>query len=109
MRTNGRHKPQAHASHWMEKAWPEARRDYVALRDKVFGPGALDERTKAFIQLACVSLLRCRHCVDNSLSKLKGEHKASDREIAEAMMVASMAASGTNMAWAREVFEEHLG
>jgi alkylhydroperoxidase/carboxymuconolactone decarboxylase family protein YurZ len=61
------------------------------------------------IQLACVSLLRCKHCVDGTVGKLKNEYKVSDQEIAEVMMVASFAAAGTNLAWAKEVFDEHVG
>ena len=66
-------------------------------------------QTKAMIQLACVSLLRCKHCVAGTVKKLKTEHKVSDQQIAEVMMVASFAAAGTNLAWAAEVFDENIG
>ena len=109
MKTHGKSNHHAHAGSWMERAWPEAGRVHAQFREKALGAGAVDAKTKALIQLACVSLLRCRHCVKSVLTKLKKEFKATDQEIAEAMFVASFAAAGTNMAWAREVFEEHLG
>ena len=108
MKTNG-HKTKAQGSSWLQRAWPEAAEVQAQLREKAFSSGAVDARTKALIQLACVSLLRCKHCVDGTLSRLKEEHKVSDREIAEVMLVASYAAAGTNMAWAKEVFEQHIG
>ena len=82
----------------------------VSVEETAFCLGvSADIKTKAMIQLACVSLLRCKHCVDGTVAKLKAEHKVSDREIAEIMMVASYAAAGTNMAWAVEVFDGHIG
>lgn len=113
MKTNGTTaapKAAAHShQHWMDQAWPEGFAALSTFRQTVMAAGAVDAKTKAFIQLACVSLLRCKHCVNNTVAKLKSEHKASDREIAEVMMVASASSAGTNLAWAKEVFEEQLG
>ena len=101
--------PHTHNGFWLEKAWPEGAAAMGKMREAAFGAGKVDVKTKAMIQLACVSLLRCKHCVDGTVAKLKAEHKVSDREIAEIMMVASYAAAGTNMAWAAEVFDGHIG
>lgn len=100
--------PVAH-KHWMENAWPEAHNAFRDLYDIVQNKGVLEPKTKALIGLAAASLLRCKHCVGNKVDQLKSEHNATDQEIAEAMMVASLSAAGTNMAWAKEVFEEKLG
>ena len=43
------------------------------------------------------------------VDQLKADFNVSDREIAETMMIASLSAAGTNLAWAKEVFEEKLG
>jgi alkylhydroperoxidase/carboxymuconolactone decarboxylase family protein YurZ len=109
MKTNTATKTHAHAGFWLEKAWPEGAEAFGKLREKAFSAGEVDMKTKALIQLACVSLLRCKHCVNGTVGKLKSDFKATDREIAEVMMVASFAAAGTNMAWAKEVFDEHIG
>ncbi len=95
--------------HWMENAWPEAHEKFRDLYTMVHEQGTLEPKTKAFIGLAAASLLRCKHCVGNKVEQLKSEHNATDQEIAEVMMIASLSAAGTNMAWAKEVFEEKLG
>src|SRR4051812_29901130 len=95
--------------HWMEGAWPEAHKAYRDLYDLVNAKGVLEPKTKALIGLAAASLLRCKHCVGSKVDQLKKDYNVTDREIAEVMMVASMSAAGTNMAWAKEVFEEKLG
>ncbi|HVE14758.1 MAG TPA: carboxymuconolactone decarboxylase family protein [Elusimicrobiota bacterium] len=97
------------AKSWLAEAWPEGAQAMSGLRDAVYKNGTLDPKTRALIHLACVSLQRCRHCVDAVLGRLKNECGATDREIAEAMVIASMAAAGTNIAWAKETFHEHLG
>jgi len=98
-----------HTGHWMERAWPQGYQAIAQLRETAYASGEVDAKTKAMIQLACVSLLRCKHCVNNTVAKLKSEHKVTDRQIAEVMLVASYAGAGTNLAWAKEVFDEHIG
>jgi len=110
MKTNGNTKEHTHATarHWMERAWPEGFEAMARLRETAFAAGEVDAKTKAMIQLACVSLLRCKHCVNGTVGKLKKEHGVTDRQIAEIMLVASYAGAGTNLAWAKEVFDEHI-
>jgi len=98
-----------HTGFWLAKAWPEGAEAFGKLHEKAFSAGAVDSKTKALIQLACVSLLRCKHCLNGTVARLKNDFKATDQEIAEVMMVASFAAAGTNMAWAQEVFDEQIG
>jgi len=94
---------------WMEKAWPEGAEAFGNLYSVTQEKGVLDPKTRLLIMLAAASLQRCRHCVSHQLERLKTEVGATDREIAEAMMLASLSAAGTNLAWAKEVFEERLG
>lgn len=112
MKTNADRRKHSHhppGAFWLEMAWPEGAKALGALREKAYSAGEVDAKTKAMIQLACVSLLRCKHCVDSTVRRLKDEHKATDRQIAEVMMVAAYAGAGTNFAWAKEVFDERLG
>jgi AhpD family alkylhydroperoxidase len=109
MKTNVATKTHTHAGFWLETAWPEGAEAFGKLRETAFKAGKVDAKTKALIQLACVSLLRCKHCVDGTVGKLKSDFKVTDQELAEVMMVASFAAAGTNMAWAHEVFDKHIG
>jgi len=95
--------------HWMENAWPEGHQAFRNLYETVNEKGTLEPKTRALIGLATASLLRCKHCVGNKVDQLKSEFKVTDQEIAETMMIASLAAAGTNLAWAKEVFDEKLG
>lgn len=92
---------------WMEKAWPEGGRAFSEFAASVDGRGALDPKTRALILLVATSLQRCPHCVDHHLETLK-TLGATNSEIAEAMMLGSVAAAGANMAWAAELFHKHL-
>src|ERR1017187_6527673 len=94
---------------WMQKAWPEGGDAFQTLYKVVEEKGVLDPKTRQLIMLAAAPLQRCKHCVGHQVQRLQEEVGATDREIAEAMMLASLAAAGTNMAWAKEVFEERLG
>jgi AhpD family alkylhydroperoxidase len=94
---------------WMEHAWPEAHQQFRELYELVQNKGVLEPKTKALIGLAAASLQRCKHCVSSKVDQLKNDHNATDQEIAETMMIASLSAAGTNLAWAKEVFEEKLG
>lgn len=94
------------AAAWMEKALPEggnAFSEFAASTER----GALDPKTRALILLVAASLQRCPHCVDHHLETLK-KLDATNSEIAEAMMLGSVAAAGANMAWAAEVFHKRL-
>ena len=57
----------------------------------------LASTSPAFIALACVSLLHRKYCVNGTVGTLKKQFKAMDHEIAEVMMVASVAAAGTKL------------
>lgn len=104
-----KHAASVQHKHWMENAWPEAHEKFRDLYETVQNKGVLEPKTKALIGLATASLLRCKHCVGNKVTQLKADFNCTDQEIAETMMVASLSAAGTNLAWAKEVFEEKLG
>lgn len=95
------------AAAWMERAWPEGGQAFTDFAASVTNHGVLDPKTRALILLAATSLQRCPHCVDHHLETLK-TLGASDAEIAEAMMLGSVAAAGANMAWAAEIFHKRL-
>lgn len=95
------------AAAWMEKAWPEGAKAFSEFASSVESEGALDPKTRALILLVAVSLQRCPHCVDHHLETLK-KLGATNSEIAEAMMLGSVAAAGTNIAWAAEAFHKRL-
>lgn len=91
----------------MERAWPEGGDAFSEFASSVEKGGVLDPKTRALILLAATSLARCPHCVDHHLETLK-KLGATNREIAEAILLGSVAAAGANMAWAAEIFHKHL-
>jgi AhpD family alkylhydroperoxidase len=95
------------AAAWMERAWSGGGKPFSDFASSVSEGGALDPKTRALILLVAVSLQRCPHCVDHHLETLK-ELGVTNSEIAEAMMLGSVAAAGANMAWAAEVFHKRL-
>ncbi|MBI4832281.1 MAG: carboxymuconolactone decarboxylase family protein [Candidatus Lindowbacteria bacterium] len=66
---------------------------------KAFEPGALPEKTKELIALACAHITQCPYCIDSHTRKAK-EAAATDEEIAEAIMVAVAMKAGAAMAHA---------
>jgi AhpD family alkylhydroperoxidase len=95
------------AAAWMERAWPEGGNAFSEFAATISEHGVLDPKTRALILLVATSLQRCPHCVDHHLETLKALG-ATNLEIAEAMMLGSVASAGANMAWAAEVFHKHL-
>lgn len=91
----------------MERAWPEGGNAFTEYAAFVSRHGTLDPKTRTLILLASSSLERCPHCVDHHLETLRALG-ATNAEIAEAMMLASVAAAGANMTWAAEVFHKRL-
>jgi AhpD family alkylhydroperoxidase len=69
--------------------------------------GVLDAKTKKLLMIALASVFRCSHCTDGHIRGAL-ESGVSREEIAEALMIASVIAAGTQLAWAREIFEKHL-
>jgi AhpD family alkylhydroperoxidase len=60
------------------------------------------------IKVAVSSVFRCQHCTEDHIEKaLKAG--ATKREIADALLLASLQAAGTQLYWAKDMFEQHLG
>lgn len=85
----------AHADAWFEF--------YKAVVSK----GTLDKKTKELVAVACSALMRCKHCVRAHIKDAK-RAGASKNEIAEAITMASMIASGSQIFWNDE-YEDLLG
>jgi AhpD family alkylhydroperoxidase len=76
---------------------------YTACKEE----GVLDAKTKRLLMIALASVFRCPGCTDGHIRGAL-ESGVSREEIAEALMIASAIAAGTQLAWAREIFEKHL-
>jgi AhpD family alkylhydroperoxidase len=67
----------------------------------------LDAKTKELIRLAVASVFRCNHCTEHHI-KDAFEAGATKEEVAEALLLASLQAAGTQLNWSKELFEKYL-
>ena len=86
----------AHAQ--MRKALtPEIDAAFGAFSKAVFAAGAIDERTKQLIAVACAHVTQCPYCIRGH-TKLAVRHGATAQKIIEAMWIATeMRAGGAFM------------
>jgi len=93
---------------WFEKRAPEMAAKWRSFYNSVYETGRLDRKTKELIATAAATLNRCVHCTRVHIERAK-EYGASKEEIAEAIMVAALIASGTQLFWMSGDYEELLG
>lgn len=76
---------------------------YEAANEK----GVLDKKTKELLMVALACAFRCPHCTE---THIKGalEAGASKQEVSEALLIAAVEGAGTQLAWAKHIFREHL-
>jgi AhpD family alkylhydroperoxidase len=67
----------------------------------------LDTKTKELIRLAVASVLRCQHCTEHHIKDALSAG-ATKQEVAEAILLSSLQAAGTQLNWDKEVFEKYL-
>ena len=93
---------------WYIDASPKTGSAFRKFHDSVTNDSSLDKKTLELIKIAVSSVLRCRHCTESHIVKAL-QQGASREEIADAMMVASLQCAGTQLYWANDIFEKHLG
>lgn len=70
---------------------------FGAFNGKVFQEGALSQKTKELIAVACAHITRCPYCIAGHTRRAK-ECGATDEEIAEAIFVAVAMNAGASLA-----------
>lgn len=70
--------------------------------------GVLDRKTKELLMLALASVIRCPHCTGAHI-KAALEAGVSREEITEALFIAAVEGTGTQLALAKEVFLKYPG
>ncbi len=71
------------------------------------GETVLDKKTRELIRLAVASVFRCGHCTEHHLKDALAAGAAKE-EVAEAILLSSLQAAGTQLNWNRELFEKYL-
>ncbi|MBU4449590.1 MAG: carboxymuconolactone decarboxylase family protein [Proteobacteria bacterium] len=67
----------------------------------------LDTKTKELIRLAVASVFRCQHCTEHHIKDALSAG-ATKQEVAEAILLSSLQAAGTQLNWDKELFEKYL-
>ena len=67
----------------------------------------LDTKTKELIRLAVASVFRCKHCTEHHIKDALSSG-ATKQEVAEAILLSSLQAAGTQLNWHKEFFEDTL-
>ena len=94
--------------YWFGQKAPEHADAWFEFYKAIESKGVLDKKTKELISLAASSLMRCSHCVESHLLECK-RAGATKEECAEALMVASLLASATQLFWMGDRLDKLLG
>jgi len=70
--------------------------------------GVLDKKTRELLMLALASVFRCPHCTESHI-KAALEAGVTKEEITEALLIAAVEGAGTQLAWAKDVYQKYLG
>lgn len=92
---------------WRSEFLPDADRAFWDFKSSIFESDTLPRATKELIAAAVSTMLRCRHCTRSHIEKAFDEG-ASKAAVAEALGVAWVIGSGTQVVWNESGFEEHL-
>ncbi len=68
----------------------------------------LDDKTKELIRVAAACIFRCHHCTESHI-KAALAAGATKEEVSEALLLAALQGAGTQLNWARELYEQYLG
>lgn len=79
--------------------------DFYSACDK---DGILDKKTRELVMLAVASIFRCPECTEAHI-KAALEAGLSKEEITEALLMAAAEAAGTQISWAKEIYQKYLG
>lgn len=92
---------------WFETAAPDIGGQWREFHDAVYRESRLPRKTKELIALAAACMGRCRHCTRTHIREAL-QHGADRREVAATLMVTALLASGTQLMWMRDDFEQML-
>jgi AhpD family alkylhydroperoxidase len=67
----------------------------------------LDMKTKELIRLAVASVFRCKHCTEHHIDNAI-KAGATKAEVAEAILLSSLQAAGTQLNWHKDYFQEKM-
>lgn len=93
---------------WFEKQAPKMADGWWEFYNAAEAEGAVDKKTKALIAVAVAVHGRCKHCTESRIKKALALD-ISKEEIAETIMFTGLLSSGTQLFWAKDVYDKYLG
>jgi AhpD family alkylhydroperoxidase len=93
---------------WYAEHSPEIGPAFVDFYDRCKTQGVLDKKTKELLMAALASVFRCSHCTDQHIGRAL-EAGASKAEVSEALLIAAVEGAGTQLYWAKDIYEKHFG
>jgi AhpD family alkylhydroperoxidase len=93
---------------WYEENSPELGGPFEAFHDACNNKGALDDKTKELLMTALACTHRCPHCTNEHIQRAL-KVGATKQEVTEALLIAAVEGAGTQLYWAKDTFEKHLG
>jgi AhpD family alkylhydroperoxidase len=93
---------------WYVKQAPKLGTAFRQFHQTCNEDGVLDDKTRELLMVALACAFRCPHCTEEHIEKAQ-EVGASKQEVTEALLIASLEGAGTQLYWAKEIYEEHLG
>ena len=77
---------------------------YAAWKNAAMAAGALDKKTKELIALGAACAIQCEYCIDSHAQKAKA-YGATEKEIAEVIMVATVVKAGSTVSYGIKALE----
>ena len=93
---------------WFDEKAPDMAKGWWEFYNAVEAEGKLDKKTKALIAVAVAVHGRCKHCTESRIKKAMSLDITKE-EIAETIMVTGLLSSGTEIFWAKDVYDKYLG
>ncbi len=79
---------------------------YAAWKNAVMAAGALDKKTKELMALTAACAIQCEYCIDSHTQKAKA-YGATEKEIAEAVQVATVVKAGSTISYGIKALEHY--
>jgi 4-carboxymuconolactone decarboxylase len=92
---------------WFEEKAPDMAKGWWEFYNACEGESKLDKKSKAMVALAVAIHGRCPHCTSSRIKKAMAAGYSKE-EVAEAIMEVALVASGTELFWAKEVYDKYL-
>jgi AhpD family alkylhydroperoxidase len=93
---------------WYVLNSPEIGQPFHDFHDAVTKGGVLDKKTRELLMLSLASAFRCPGCTESHI-KAALEAGVTKEEITEALLITALEGAGTQLNWAKEIFQKHLG